>query len=71
MAGAHLTVGGETWCAWTCCKAGSDIAEASGVHTCSAPSLAEAKRRAAKLAPHFRPGAVKAVAGPCPNAPEV
>lgn len=64
----HLTVGGQTWCNWTGCKAGQDVnAEAGGV-TCHHPSGAAARKAAAKLRPYFKPGAVRVVATPCPEA---
>ncbi len=63
----HLTIGGTPWCEWTGCKAGQDINAKAGPHTCGQPTATAAKRAAKDLRPHFRRGAVKAVAGPCPQ----
>ncbi len=64
----HLTVGGEPWCAWTGCQAGRDIETKAGRWTCGQVSAAAATRAARALRPHFRPGAIKIVAGACPDA---
>jgi len=73
MAKHHLVIGRDTvdpWCVWTGSQAGQSIAEKAGRPTCDHSSRAAADRAAAKLRPHFRRGAVRVVAGPCPHAPE-
>lgn len=72
MAKHHLTIGREQpepWCRWLGCKAGQDINLVAEV-SCDHSSRAAADRAAKKLRPHFRRGAVRVVAGPCPHAPE-
>jgi hypothetical protein len=64
----HLTVGGAPYCDWLSTLAGSEIADRTGVKSCGHVSGASAKRSAKALAPAFRAGAVKAVAGMCPAA---
>lgn len=63
----HILVGDTTWCDWTGCKAGQDINHKAGDVTCGHSSGAAAQRAAKALRPHFRRGAVKVVAGDCPN----
>lgn len=62
----HITVGEQSWCEWTGCQAGADIATKAGQHTCGHTSGRSAQRAAQALRPHFRRGAVKVVAGSCP-----
>lgn len=64
----HITIGADTWCAWTGCQAGQDINAKAGGHTCSHASAYAAQRAAKALRPHFNRGVVKVVAGDCPNA---
>lgn len=73
MAKHHLTIGRtkpEPWCNWLGCEAGRSIGAKAGVECCDYSSKAAADAAARKLRPHFKRGAVRVVATPCPNAPE-
>jgi hypothetical protein len=61
----HIKIGSESWCQWTGCAAGREIASKANVPTCSQPSLRAGREAAKRLAPHFKPGVVHVVRGAC------
>lgn len=62
----HLTIAGKPYCEWTGCAAGQEIADKSGVKSCTHGSQNAARRAKSLLQRHFKRGAVAVVAGNCP-----
>lgn len=63
----HIMIRGETWCDWTGSQAGLAINAQAGDVQCGHHTRASADRAAKALRPHFRRGAVKVIAGDCPQ----